>query len=76
MYLDPEQAATWLEAMAEQQAGRAQLKYIAPADEGDVMYEQLDYLLDHAADCPPACPDCRRLVEVTTLLMRPFARPK
>jgi hypothetical protein len=71
VYLDAEAAATWQQSMAEQ----AEFRYVAAADPCDVMHEQLDFLLDHAAaDCPPGCPDCGRLAEIVRPLMRPFLR--
>ncbi len=48
--------------------------YVEPAPLADVMLEQMEYLLAHAArPCPPACVDCARLAEVRRLLLLPFA---
>ena len=65
MYLDTEQAATWVEAMSE----RPEIL--------DVLREQFDFLADHADGCPDDCPHCARLAEIVPALLRPFeGRPR
>ena len=39
---------------------------------GEVLFEQLNYLLDHAGNCSPGCPDCARLVAARAWLLLPF----
>lgn len=52
--------------------------YIEQAPEDDVLYEQLDYLLDHLEeDCPVraaliVCHACKRAKAVRALLLLPF----
>ncbi len=49
------------------------LCYTGPAPLADVMFEQLEYLVDHAsANCPPGCSECARLAQVEKWLLRPF----
>ena len=44
-----------------------------PASYADVMREQMEYLLAHAAAaCHPGCSDCARLEQVRRYLLRPF----
>lgn len=51
------------------------VNYIEPAESVDVMYDQLDYLTQHATKCSsPICSDCVRLRRVKDLLMLPFAK--
>jgi hypothetical protein len=46
---------------------------IQPAPLGDILHEQLDYLIDHATQaCPPGCADCARLQQVKSWLLIPF----
>lgn len=41
-----------------------------------VLFEQLDYLLDHTLDCGrPQCPDCDRLKRAAKVLLEPFQEP-
>jgi hypothetical protein len=52
-------------------------RLLEPADEGDVMREQLDYLIDHAADqvhC--GCSDCERYWRVRAALLEIFGEPR
>ena len=50
--------------------------YIEPAAEADVLFEQLESLLDHVNPaCTATCPECARLAEVKRLLMTPFHSP-
>jgi hypothetical protein len=50
--------------------------YLEPASEEDVMFDQLEWLLDHSAEpCAPGCPDCARLESVKRLLLEPFDLP-
>lgn len=47
--------------------------YIAPALITDVLFDQLQYLVEHAlGDCSTECADCRRLQMVTDWLLLPF----
>ena len=39
---------------------------------GAILTEQLSYLLDHSASCPPNCPECARLRCVEQVLLQPF----
>jgi len=53
-------------------AGR-RADYIEPAPVGDILHEQLDYLIAHSADsCAPGCEDCVRLQQVQGWLLMPF----
>jgi hypothetical protein len=48
-----------------------------PADESDVMREQLEYLIGHAAErdiC--GCSECQRYLRVRTLLLEIFSEPE
>lgn len=48
-----------------------------PADEADVMREQLEYLIGHAgreAQC--GCPECRRYLRVRSILLEIFGEPQ
>jgi hypothetical protein len=48
--------------------------YIEPAEAEDVMFEQLEWLLDHAdGSCPAGCRECARLETVKRLLLQPFS---
>jgi len=48
-----------------------------PADETDVMREQLEYLIGHATD-PGACgcSECQRYLRVRSLLLAIFSEPE
>jgi hypothetical protein len=53
--------------------------YLATSPMGDVMFDQLEYLLAHAAErasrgqhCAPECMDCGRLQQVKNWLLMPF----
>jgi hypothetical protein len=47
--------------------------YVEPAPLGDILHEQLDYLIAHAAQsCAPGCADCARLQQVQGWLLLPF----
>jgi hypothetical protein len=49
--------------------------YAGDASVADVMFDQLGYLLAHAAQpCPPECADCARLGQVRNWLLLPFGR--
>lgn len=51
------------------------MHYIGPADVGDVLHEQIDYLLAHGAthkEFRPSCPECARLAVAKDLLLTPF----
>jgi hypothetical protein len=48
-----------------------------PADESDVMHEQLGYLIEHAAErgiC--GCSECQRYYRVRSLLLEIFSEPE
>jgi len=46
---------------------------IGPAHLTDVMFDQLQYLVEHVAgNCGEECPDCRRLEMVSDWLLMPF----
>jgi hypothetical protein len=47
--------------------------YVEPAPLGDILHEQLDYLVAHAAEsCAPGCAECARLQQVQGWLLLPF----
>jgi hypothetical protein len=47
--------------------------YVEPAPLGDILHEQLDYLIGHSAQsCAPGCADCARLQQVQGWLLLPF----
>jgi len=51
-------------------------RVLAPADENDVMREQLEYLIGHTADhglC--GCSECQRYLRVRALLLAIFSEP-
>jgi len=48
-----------------------------PADENDVMREQLEYLIGHATErgiC--SCSECQRFIRVRSLLLEIFSEPE
>jgi len=48
-----------------------------PADESDVMREQLEYLIEHTArevDC--GCSECQRYLRVRAILLEIFGEPQ
>jgi len=48
-----------------------------PADENDVMREQLEYLIRHATEpgiC--SCSECQRFIRVRSLLLEIFSEPE
>ena len=48
-----------------------------PADESDVMREQLEYLIRHATEpgiC--SCSECQRFIRVRSLLLEIFSEPE
>jgi hypothetical protein len=48
-------------------------EFTQPAPLGDILHEQLDYLIEHATEaCPPGCADCARLQQVKSWLLIPF----
>jgi hypothetical protein len=48
-----------------------------PADESDVMREQLEYLIDHASERGTCgCSDCQRYLRVRSLLLAIFSEPE
>ena len=52
-------------------------KVAEPADESDVMREQLEYLIGHATE-PGACgcSECERYLRVRSLLLEIFSEPE
>ncbi len=47
------------------------------ADESDVLHEQLDYLIEHAAsDVQCGCSECRRYLRVRSILLEIFGEPE
>jgi len=47
--------------------------YLAASPMGDVLYDQLEYLLAHTGEhCAPECMDCGRLQQVKNWLLMPF----
>ena len=47
--------------------------YMTPTPLGDVLFEQLRYLISHASqECPPGCAICARLGRVLGPLLEPF----
>ena len=54
-------------------AAHSRAEYIDPAPVGDVLQEQLEYLIAHSAgSCAPGCEDCVRLQQVQGWLLMPF----
>jgi hypothetical protein len=50
--------------------------FIEPAPLVDVLFDQLEYLVSHAAQgCPEGCADCARFREIQRLLLLPFNPP-
>ena len=48
-----------------------------PADETDVMREQLDYLIEHAAEAGACgCRTCQRYLRVRAILLEIFDEPQ
>lgn len=49
-------------------------EFMQAAPLGDILQEQLDYLIAHATQaCPPGCADCARLQQVKSWLLLPFS---
>ena len=47
--------------------------YIEPAPKVDVLFDQLECLVNHVhGACPADCAECARLAEIETLLLAPF----
>lgn len=46
-----------------------------PADEAEVLREQLDYLIRHHHRDVPCCIECRRLKLVSRILLERFTEP-
>jgi len=48
-----------------------------PADETEVMREQLEYLIDHAAqEVQCGCSECQRYLRVRSILLEIFGEPQ
>lgn len=55
---------------------KAQVEIFEPACEGDVLREQLDYLIEHAAENGQCdCSECQRFIRVRAILLEIFAEP-
>jgi hypothetical protein len=48
------------------------METIRQADLDEVLFDQLNYLLDLHGACSIPCPECARLTEVRRALLRPF----
>jgi hypothetical protein len=74
MSRDRSTSDTGTQSMAPQPIGSGRpAEFIQPAPLGDILHEQLDYLIGHAtAACPPGCSDCARLQQVKSWLLIPF----
>jgi hypothetical protein len=47
-----------------------------PAADGDILREQLEYLIAHAAETPQCgCAECQRYLRVRSTLLEIFAEP-
>jgi hypothetical protein len=51
-------------------------RVLEPADESDVMREQLEYLIGHAGRGVCGCSECQRYLRVRSLLLEIFGEPK
>jgi len=52
-------------------------RVLEPADEADVMRDQLEYLIGHAnAQGTCDCPDCQRYFRVRSILLEIFSEPQ
>jgi len=59
------------------QGGSNLLRVPEPADENDVLREQLEYLIAHVSEqgvC--GCPDCERYLRVRSVLLEIFSEPE
>lgn len=52
--------------------GSAEKKIQERATTGDVLEEQIDYLIAHSKTGCAGCEDCRRFQDVVAVLMQPF----
>jgi hypothetical protein len=60
-------------APAEQKNAAGTFPYAGSAALGDVLLEQLEYLIAHSSQpCPSGCRDCARLRQVENWLLKPF----
>jgi hypothetical protein len=51
--------------------------FVRLANRDEILREQLEYLIDHAGDTVVhSCPECRRYLEVRSLLLQIFGQPK
>ena len=51
-------------------------RVLEPADENDVLRDQLEYLIGHAADQSSCgCSDCQRFLRVRSVLLEIFSEP-
>jgi len=52
-------------------------RVLEPAADADVMREQLDYLIEHAARAPECgCLECQRYFRVRSILLEIFDEPR
>ena len=69
--LESETGAQSIAARAQQSSRSAD--YMEPAPLGDILHEQLAYLIAHGSgSCAPGCADCTRLQQVQGWLLLPF----
>jgi hypothetical protein len=75
MSRDHSMSDTGTQALAANRAGSGHpADFMQPAPLGDILHEQLDYLVAHATQaCPPGCADCARLQQVKSWLLLPFS---
>ena len=74
MSRDRSMSDTGTQSLAANPAGSGRpADFIQPAPLGDILFEQLDYLVAHATQaCAPGCADCARLQQVKSWLLLPF----
>jgi len=54
-------------------AAARESRYLTPASVDAIIWEQIGYLIGHAAsNCGADCPDCRRFEQVKRHLLEPF----
>ena len=51
---------------------QARATYLPAADLVDVLFEQVEYLVNHGRECRAGCADCVRLTRMKSCLLRPF----
>lgn len=75
MIRDRSMSDTGTQSLAANPAGSGHpADFIQTAPLGDILHEQLDYLVAHATQaCAPGCADCARLQQVKSWLLLPFS---